>query len=194
MRASITIAVAIAAGSAQASHIPREPPPEPVEPNQCVVVMHGMARSATYMRPIELDLKKAGYAVVNVTYPTRKLPIEGLAALVDGFVQRCRDTGATRIHFVTHSLGGLVVRYWLRDHHAPDLGRFVMLGTPNRGSEITDRYRDQYWYRIGTGPAGQQIGTGPDGIPSQLGPPPLQTGVIAGMRAANDSYSEWLGG
>jgi hypothetical protein len=146
------------------------------------------------MRPIELDLKKAGYAVVNVTYPTRKLPIEGLAALVDGYVQQCRDTGATRIHFVTHSLGGIVVRFWLHDHVLPEAGRFVMLGTPNRGSEIADRYRDQLWYRISTGPAGQQIGTEADSVPNRLGPPPIETGVIAGTRAANRAYTEWLGG
>ena len=46
----------------------------------------------------------------------------------------------------------------------------------------------------GGGPAGQQIGTGADSLPNQLGPPPLETGVIAGTRAANDEYTEWLGG
>jgi triacylglycerol lipase len=188
-------AVVLAATPARASHSTRREPPWPtVAPHQCVVVLHGMARSRQYMYPLELDLRKVGYTVVNKTYPTRKETIEQLAARVDGYVQQCRDQGATRIHFVTHSLGGLVARYWLSTHALPEGGRFVMLGTPNRGSEITDRFRDQWWYRISTGPAGQQIGTEADSLPNRLGPPPMETGVIAGTRAANDEYTEWLGG
>jgi pimeloyl-ACP methyl ester carboxylesterase len=192
--AALAATLAMAA-PAHASHSTRrEPPSPPVAPGQCVVVLHGMARSRQYMHPLELDLKKVGYTVVNESYPTRKETIEQLAARVDGYVQRCRDGGAMRIHFVTHSLGGLVARYWLRDHALPEAGRFVMLGTPNRGSEITDRFRDQWWYRISTGPAGQQIGTEADSLPNRLGPPSMETGVIAGVRAANDEYTEWLGG
>jgi triacylglycerol lipase len=192
--AALAATIALAA-PAHASHSSRrEPPSPPVAPGQCVVVLHGMARSRQYMAPLEIDLERVGYAVVNKSYPTRKETIEQLAARVDGYVQQCRDTGATRIHFVTHSLGGLVARYWLSTHALPEGGRFVMLGTPNRGSEITDRFRDQWWYRISTGPAGQQIGTGADSLPNRLGPPPLETGVIAGIRPANDEYTEWLQG
>jgi triacylglycerol lipase len=199
MRLAFAIAVlllgAVAASPAHANH---RPPPPPLGPlagaHECVVVLHGMSRSAMYMKPVELSLRHAGYSVVNVSYPVRKKPIEELATLVDGYVQRCRDTGATRIHFVTHSLGGIVVRQWLHGHVLPEAGRFVMLGTPNGGSEIADRYKDDWWYRISTGPAGQEIGTGPDDLPHRLGPPPIETGVIAGTRAANRAYSEWLGG
>lgn len=193
--ASATWLLAALAAPAHANHRPAPPPPGPAAgPHECVVVLHGMSRSAAYMHPVELDLRHAGYAVVNESYPVRKQPIEQLAERVTGYVQRCRDTGATRIHFVTHSLGGIVVRQWLHEHPMPDAGRFVMLGTPNRGSEITDRYRDQWWYRISTGPAGQQIGTGADSLPNRLGPPPIPSGIVAGTRAANREYSKWLGG
>lgn len=189
------ITLACAAPAALASHtVNPEPPLPPVAPHQCVVVLHGMARSAMYMHPLELDLERAGYRVVNESYPTRKEPIEALAERVGGFVEQCRAGGARRIHFVTHSLGGLVVRYWLRDHVLPEAGRFVMLGTPNRGSEITDRYRKQWWYRFTAGPAGQQIGTDADSVVRRLGPLSMETGVIAGTRAANRSYSNMLGG
>ncbi|MGH8029318.1 MAG: esterase/lipase family protein [Arenimonas sp.] len=191
----IAIAWLLVAAPATASHSTRrEPPSPPVEPHQCVVVLHGMARSRQYMHPLELDLKHVGYTVVNESYPTRKESIEQLSTRVDDYVQQCRDSGATRIHLVTHSLGGLVARYWLREHTLPPGSRFVMLGTPNRGSEITDRYHDQWWYRFSTGPAGQQIRTGPESLPNRLGPPTMETGVIAGTRAANASYSRWLGG
>ena len=194
-RAALAWLAAVAAAPALANHRPPPPPQGPMAaPHECVVVLHGMSRSAMYMHPVELDLKRNGYTVVNESYPVRKLPIEDLAELVGGYVQRCRDTGATKIHFVVHSLGGIVVRQWLHGHALPEAGRFVMLGTPNRGSEITDRYRDEWWYRISTGPAGQEIGTGPDSLPNRLGPPPMETGVIAGTRAANREYTKWLGG
>ena len=194
-RIATLLALACAAPAALASHRPPpEPPSPPVAPHQCVVVLHGMARSAMYMHPLELDLERAGYSVVNETYPTRKEPIEALAARVGDMVEQCRAGGARRIHFVTHSLGGLVVRYWLRDHALPEAGRFVMLGTPNGGSEITDRYRNQWWYQFTTGPVGQQIGTDADSVVRRLGPLPMETGVIAGTRAANRAYSELIGG
>jgi alpha-beta hydrolase superfamily lysophospholipase len=165
-----------------------------VAPRQCVVVLHGMGRSRLSMLDIAADLRHAGYAVVNVSYPARRKPIEALAPSVGDMVARCRATGATRIHFVTHSLGGIVVRYWLRDHPMADAGRVVMLGPPNRGSEVTEKYHDALWYRVTTGPAGQQIGTGADSVPNRLGAPPLETGVIAGTRSGNPTFAALFAG
>jgi pimeloyl-ACP methyl ester carboxylesterase len=176
---------AAGAGPADASDTPH---------GECVVLLHGMGRTSLNMGALEEDLEQAGYLVVNDSIPSRRRPIEKLAPLVGGFVAQCRARGATRIHFVTHSLGGIVVRYWLRDHADPDVGRMVMLGPPNRGSEVTDKYRDAWWYRISTGPAGQQIGTGLDSVPNQLGPAPVETAVIAGTRASNPAFDALFGG
>jgi hypothetical protein len=190
-RAALAFALLLAAVPAARAMHTEEPEllPPPVAPHQCVVVLHGMARSKVYMRLIEADLEQAGYAVVNESVPTRKETIEQLAQRVDAMVQQCRAGGATRIHFVAHSLGGLVVRYWLSGHALPEAGRFVMLGTPNRGSEVADHYMRKRWYRFTTGPAGFQIGTARDSLPNRLGPPPMETGVIAGTRAASPALS-----
>jgi pimeloyl-ACP methyl ester carboxylesterase len=167
---------------------------QPAPGRECVVLLHGMGRTHLYMGGIEEDLEQAGYLVVNESIPSRRRRIEQLAPLVKGFIDQCRAQGATRIHFVTHSLGSIVVRYYLRDHPLPDAGRFVMLGPPNRGSEVTDKYRDSWWYRLSTGPAGQQIGTGADSVPNQLGAAPLETAVIAGTRASNPAFNDLFGG
>jgi pimeloyl-ACP methyl ester carboxylesterase len=190
------LACALAAWLPAAAAMPPQntPPPEHVAPGQCVILLHGMGRTRQYMAAIETDLRHAGYVVVNDSIPSRQYPIEELAPRIEGFVQRCRERGATRIHFVTHSLGGIIVRYWLQDHDLPEAGRFVMLGPPNRGTEVADRYRDTWWYRFTTGPAGQQIGTGLDSLPNRLGPPPIETGVIAGTRGANPAFDALFGG
>jgi pimeloyl-ACP methyl ester carboxylesterase len=168
--------------------------PAAAPPRECVVLLHGMGRTRLYMSAIQEDLERAGYLVVNQSIPSRRRTIEALAPRVADFVAQCRERGATRIHFVTHSLGSIVVRYWLRDHPLPDAGRFVMLGPPNRGSEVTDKYHDAWWYRLSTGPAGQQIGTGRDSVPNQLGAAPLESAVIAGTRASNPAFNALFGG
>lgn len=188
--AALALAIAPAAARAQAGLVA----PKVRQDVECVVLLHGMGRTRLYMGGLEEDLEQAGYLVVNESIPSRRRPIEALAPLVDAFVARCRARGATRIHFVTHSLGGIVVRYYLRDHALPDAGRFVMLGPPNRGSEVTDKYRDSWWYRLSTGPAGQQIGTEVGSVPNQLGPAPIEAAVIAGTRASNPAFDELFGG
>jgi hypothetical protein len=74
------------------------------------------------------------------------------------------------VHFVTHSMGGILLRYYLEDHNLERLGRVVMLAPPNQGSEVVDNLRDVPGYKEILGPAGIQLGTDEDSIPSQLGP------------------------
>ena len=95
-------------------------------------------------------------------------------------INQCRDKGASTIHFVTHSMGGILARYYLAKNNLPELGHLVQLAPPNKGSLFVDIYRSVQWYIWLTGPAGQQLGTGKDGIPGLLGAVNYSTGVIAG--------------
>ncbi len=162
---------------------------------QCVVLLHGLARSAQSMRKLETALNQQGYQVVNVDYPSRKHGIAELADIAIGTtlarsqLQRC-DT----IHFVTHSLGGILVRYYLKHHRVGKLGRVVMLAPPNQGSEVVDHFGKLPGYNFINGPAGQQLGTREDSIPVQLGPVDFPLGVIAGTRSINPILSTALPG
>lgn len=161
---------------------------------ETVILLHGLARTEASMKPVERRLRAAGYDVVNVGYPSRRRPIEALAR--DHLAPAiAAHAGAPRLHFVTHSMGGILLRCHLRYHRVPNLGRVVMLAPPNAGSEVADRLRDTWFYRLVNGPAGRQLGT--DGLPAALGPWPAgagELGIIAGDRSFNPLFSSWIAG
>ena len=157
----------------------------PAAASECVITLHGLLRGEGSMQPMADFLMQSGYQVVNLGYPSRDAPIAELAAtVIPAALERCE--GAERVHFVTHSLGGILVRHYLTDHNVPNLGRTVMLGPPNGGSEIVDKLGDLAVFEWLNGPAGQQLGTGPDSVPNQLGPVNYEVGVIAGT--AHEAY------
>lgn len=152
---------------------------------ECVVVLHGLARTSRSMNRMAAALTRAGFRVVNLDYPSREKTIEAIAAedLPRG-VGACEQAGARRIHFVTHSLGGIVVRQALSRQKPANLGRVVMLSPPNRGSFVAEKLKSWWLYRWLNGPAGQELGTGTDSLPSRLGPVDYEVGVITGNRHA----------
>jgi pimeloyl-ACP methyl ester carboxylesterase len=160
----------------------------------CVVLLHGLMRSATSMNKMERELEKAGYATANIDYPSRDHTVEELAAIaVPEGLAACRaQEGVTRIHFVTHSLGGILVRQFLSQHEIADLGRVVMLGPPNQGSAAVDELSDLPGFDWLNGPAGRQLGKGDSSVPLRLGPANFELGVIAGNRTIDPITSAVL--
>jgi triacylglycerol lipase len=157
---------------------------------ECVVLLHGLGRTQASMLPLQLALERAGYTVWNRSYPSTKAGIEQLSAVVGDAVAACRARRAERIHFVTHSMGGILVRAYFQDHRVAEAGRVVMLAPPNHGSEVVDAYRERWWFRSATGPAGQQLGTAADSLPNRLKPIPLEIGVIAGNSSSDPWFSD----
>lgn len=166
------------------------PRPPSVE-NECVVLLHGLGRGDTSMLLLEEMLGAVGYRVVNHEYPSRDSTIEALLGQVSTAVAQC---GEDRLNFVTHSMGGILARGWLGLNRPARLGRVVMLGPPNKGSEIVDVLGDLAIYRLLTGPAGLELGTTPGGVRSRFGPVDFELGVIAGNLSLNPLFSGMLEG
>lgn len=160
----------------------------------CVVLLHGLARSAMSMNPMQRALIVEGFETANVDYPSRNYTVEELAqiAIPEG-LDACRaKEGVGRIHFVAHSLGGILLRQYLSEKDIAELGRVVMLGPPNQGSAAVDELRGFPGFDWLNGPAGLQLGKGEESLPLKLGPAGFELGVIAGNRTIDPITSSVL--
>lgn len=159
--------------------------------NQAVILLHGLARNASSMHKLEKALIDHGYEVVNVDYPSTKHDIESLAEWSIGNAIKAVQR-QNKIHFVTHSMGGILVRQFLRQHAMQNLGRVVMLGPPNSGSEVVDILQNLPGFKTVNGPAGLQLSATKEGLPNQLGAANFEVGIIAGSRSINLVLSTML--
>ncbi len=152
--------------------------------NEYVVLLHGLARSSNSMHKLGRYFSEQGYKVLNIKYPSRKHQIPELAKIVRKEVTS-KTSDAEKIHFITHSLGGIILRYIQEDDPLPNLARVIMLSPPNQGSEVVDVLGDMWAFSCINGPAGKQLGTDKDGICQKLGKVDFELGVITGDRSIN---------
>ncbi|MBB4396263.1 pimeloyl-ACP methyl ester carboxylesterase [Bradyrhizobium sp. ERR14] len=146
-----------------------------------MVLLHGIARTSASLMKLERALRAAGFATLNIDYPSRSKPIAALADDIHPAITPFAERDAP-LHFVAHSMGGLVARAYIAKHRPARLGRVVMLGTPNSGSEVADLLRGSLPYRKFYGPAGLELTTTPATAPNALPAIDYPVGVIAGSR------------
>lgn len=164
----------------------------PTNPDaETVILVHGLGRTSNSMAILGERLQVAGFRVVTFGYPSTKEPIEILVARLVSRVAECCAEDRERVHFVTHSLGGILVRIYLAQHSPDHLGRVVMLAPPNQGSEVADAFADSPILSGILGPTGSRLLTDSTGISQQIGPATFDLGIITGNRSANPIAS-WL--
>jgi len=169
---TLSMAPAVHAGEATAA------------PAEHVVLLHGMKRASTSMEEIATALKQEGYQILNIDYPSSEKPIGELSEMLHEKIPRRIPTGA-RVHFVTHSMGGILARHYIKHHRPENLGRVVMLAPPNQGTEMSDFLQETGLFEKVFGPAGTELGTNEKSITRHLGPVDYEVGVIMGSISLN---------
>ena len=159
------------------------------------VLLHGLGRSSASFQPMAEYLQQQGYIVVNIDYPSTDYDIQ---TLCEKFVkpeieQKCTDK-AKKIHFVTHSMGGIICRYYVKEHQPEQIGRVVMLAPPNKGSEVVDFLKDTFIVTKIMGPSFEQLSADPGSFVNMLGDPEFEVGIIAGDTSFNPITSAILPG
>ncbi len=170
------------------------PTPSPTR-NTYVVLLHGLRQSSGSMEKMQQSLASHGYNVVNVDYASTEHTIEYLASVtLYDILEPFQKQSSSTIHFVTHSMGGIVVRYYLKHHELKNLGRVVMISPPNQGSELVDLLKDQEVLERIYGPAAAQLSLEEGSLIRSLGPVEFELGIIGGDRSFNPLYSALLPG
>lgn len=149
---------------------------------ELVVLSHGLGRSDTAMWRLEDKLEQAGFEVCSIDYDTIGESVEHVLAEANSEIENCIKP-SNRIHFVGHSLGGLVIKHYLATHsdftNQYNLGEVVMVGTPNKGSEVADKLANHMVMNFDGG-IGKALMTGEQTLGNQIPEPSVAVGVIAG--------------
>ncbi len=167
--------------------------PEPESENDeadLIILVHGLAKSGRAMGAFSDELTQAGYQTCTLDY--RSIGVKKQALIDQAYLQinRCLDQSANtqKVHFVGHSLGGLLIRHYLQEQadliQQKQLGRVVMIGTPNQGSTVADHYADKFWIDW-LGEIPQALTTSEESFGAMLDNPSYEVGIIAGTQGYN---------
>jgi len=181
--------------------------PAPAAARELVVVLHGLNVTHHTMGRLARAFVAAGFDVANRTYPSRTMPFERIATeWLPRLLAKHNAGAARRVHFVTHSLGGIITRLWLRECGAPpNMGRVVMIAPPNQGSEVPDHFRGggkalRSFFEFVASANASRLGTDDESLPRKLSrsrekfPAGVELGVIAGNRPLNPLFLSWFTG
>jgi pimeloyl-ACP methyl ester carboxylesterase len=164
----------------------------PAMNGKAVILVHGIGRSSKSLSRMASVLRDAGYHVVGFDYPSTRIEIPASAEYLHQVIESLE--GIDEINFVVHSMGGLVVRAYLKEHHDPRIRRMVMLGTPNQGARMASLLEKNTLYRTLYGPAGQQLVEDPNGLIAALPTPEFEFAIIAGVRGTEQGYNPLIAG
>ena len=144
-----------------------------------VILLHGIGRTSACMNKLQEAFEKDGYQVLNLDYPSREDTVLNTASKLHEKIDAFVVDKTKKVNFVGYSLGGLVTRAYIQKHHPDNLGRVVMLGTPNNGSEVADMLENSSLFNWFYGPAGKDLTTSFNRNVA-FGVPDYEVGIVSG--------------
>ena len=157
-----------------------------------VITLHGILRSSKSWTDLQRVLQPDGYTFVSIDYPSTQQSISDFADQLQGLIVSLE--GIERIHFVVHSMGGLIVRRWCQQYSDPRVERLVMIGTPNSGAEVASMLQKNLLFQLIFGPSGQELVADPETFISTLPLPTMEFAVIAGAKGDSNGFNPLIPG
>jgi pimeloyl-ACP methyl ester carboxylesterase len=157
-----------------------------------VILVHGIIRSSKSFSRMRDELEQSGFTVIGFDYPSTQVTIHESAEYLRRVIKSLEHV--TEINFVVHSMGGLLVRTYLRQEPDPRIRRMVMLGVPNHGANMANVVQNNPLFKLLFGPAGQQLIEDPEGFIAGLPTPQFDFAVIAGARGTEDGWNPLIDG
>ena len=157
---------------------------------ECVVLLHGYLRSSKCMQPIADILDAKGYRIQNISYPSTDYSIQTLSR--EHVAPQIDHTDCEKIHFIGHSMGGIVTRHYLSENKLSNLGNVILIAAPNGGSALVASIENNpalAWTLIG--PAARELSPGSK-LLLELPSPDYKTGIITASKSINPITSIFL--
>ena len=149
---------------------------------QCVVLLHGWAKSGKCMEAIERNLQKEGFHTINISYPSRENTID---EIIEKYIHpNIPPNNCSEIHFIGHSMGGIVTRYYLSKYKPSNLGKVILIASPNQGSELVQKFQTTKWIANILGPGCLQIAKNSTLLTS-IAKPYYKVGIISADLSIN---------
>ena len=153
---------------------------------ETVFLLHGLGRSRLAMWVLASRLENAGFLVNNIGYSSLYNSPQEILENITMQINDSLPKNGQPVHFVGHSLGGLIIRAYLDQTKISNLGNVVLIGTPNKGCAVVDKYQDSCWMKL-LGPTTLAMGTAESSFPNSIPDPYYPVGVIAGTVTDNDN-------
>ncbi len=157
---------------------------------ECVVLLHGYLRNSKCMHPVAEILESKGYKVQNISYPSTDYSIQTLSR--EHVAPQIDHSNCDKMHFIGHSMGGIIVRHYLSENKPTNLGNVILIAAPNGGSDLVASIEDNpvfAWALIG--PAARELSPGSK-LLQELPLPDYNAGIITASKSINPITSIFL--
>ncbi|MBS0351406.1 MAG: alpha/beta hydrolase [Proteobacteria bacterium] len=151
-----------------------------------IVLIHGLGRSSLLMSEMAIYWKWHGWRILNIDYPSTRYSIDQLVERISDKISVFRENSANPFFAVGHSLGSIILHFYIKKYIPAHLSRIVALGPPYHGSAIVDHLKRYPWFKKLYGPAAAELNSH---LFARLGEVDYQLGVIAGNRCV---ASDWF--
>lgn len=152
--------------------------------SEIVVLVHGFFKDYRDMDYLNHYLKKQGYNLASPMFPTTMGSLVECSHKLSTYIDNLNLSPDDTLHFVGHSMGGLIIRHCLAFRNINHLGRCVLIATPNQGSFLADIALKFLRYSpINPFKSMSSLRTSAEDIPEPINSPPPKIGVIAGTNS-----------